>query len=349
MEFGMFHEFPPVPEKREAEAFAEALAQVEAADRWGLDAMWLAELHGAPDRSVLSAPLLIASAVAVKTKRIKIGIAVQVLPLCHPLRLAEEAATVDQLSRGRLIFGVGRSGVLRTYEDYGVPYEESRERFAETLEILERAWTRPSFSYEGKYYRFKNVTAAPKPYQQPYPPIRIAGTSADTFPRIGKRGLPVFVAVRHGSFSDLVPSIRAYREAYREAGHKGRGEVYLRVPAFVADSDSRAKTEARDSIMGFFRYQAALAKDSAARAGGPTAADRIRRAERLEKLTYEEALRNQILVGSPASFTARLREVEEELGLDGVLLELNCGGRIPHAGVINAIRLVCHEVMPRFH
>ena len=348
MEFGMFHEFPPVAEKREADAFAEALEQVEAADRWGLDAMWLAELHGAPDRSVLSSPLLIASAIAVKTKRIRIGIAVQVLPLCHPLRLAEEAATVDQLSRGRLIFGVGRSGVLRTYEDYGVSYEESRERFAETLEILQLAWTQPAFSYTGKYYRFDAVTAAPKPYTQPYPPIRIAGTSADTFPRIGRRGLPVFVAVRHGSFSDLVPNIRAYRDAWRDAGHAGRGQVYLRVPAYVADSDSRAKTEARDSIMGFFQYQAALAKDSAARAGGPTAADRIRRAERLEKLSYEEALKNQILIGSPHSFTARLREVEEELGLDGVLLELNCGGRIPHQGVMNAIRLVCREVMPRF-
>src|SRR6476661_6064062 len=149
MEFGMFHEFPSLPGRSESEAFDEAMEQVDAAERLGLDVMWLAELHFEPRRSVLSAPLSIASAIAARTRRMKMGIAVQVLPLCHPLRLAEEAATVDQLSHGRLIFGVGRSGVVRTYEDYGISYAESRERFAETLEVLKLAWTEPRFSYEG--------------------------------------------------------------------------------------------------------------------------------------------------------------------------------------------------------
>src|SRR6516164_2833816 len=90
--------------------------------------------------------------------------AVQVLPLSHPLRLAEEADTVDQLSHGRLIFGVGRSGVAQTYEAYGVSYAESRERFREILDIVERAWTEPSFSYDGAYHSFKNVAVVPKPY-----------------------------------------------------------------------------------------------------------------------------------------------------------------------------------------
>src|ERR1043166_6803780 len=134
MEFGMFHEFQCPAGRTEAQAFAESFAQVEAAERWGLDAMWLAELHGAATRSgvarprsVLAAPLNIASAIAARTERMKIGIAVQVLPLCHPLRLAEEAATVDQISHGRLIFGVGRSGVVSTYDAYQVPYDESRD------------------------------------------------------------------------------------------------------------------------------------------------------------------------------------------------------------------------------
>src|SRR6201993_4210164 len=138
MEFGMFHQFPALPGRAQQEAFAEGFEQIDAAERWGLDAMWLAELHFDPQRSVLSAPLSIASAVGARTERIKIGIAVQVLPLCHPLRLAEEAATVDPISGGRLIFGVGRSGLPRTYEAYGIPYAESRDRFAETLQIIER-------------------------------------------------------------------------------------------------------------------------------------------------------------------------------------------------------------------
>ena len=167
MEFGMFHEFQRSPGQTEAEAFAEAFAQVDAAERWGLDAMWLAELHVAPDRSVLAAPLTVAAAIAARTQRMKIGIAVQVLPLCHPLRLAEEAATVDHLSHGRLIFGVGRSGFPRTYEAYGIPYEESRERFAEVLEILRRAWSRSRRRCRGWWRRCGSPATAAGPASAP--------------------------------------------------------------------------------------------------------------------------------------------------------------------------------------
>src|SRR5213592_4899170 len=180
MEFGMFHEFPSMPGRGETEMFDESMAQVDAAERWGLDAMWLAEIHFAPERTYLSAPLPIASAIAARTRRMKIGIAVQVLPLCHPLQLAEEAATVDQISHGRLIFGVGRSGFARTYAHYGVPYAESRERFAETLEIVRRAWTSETFSYDGEHFHFHDTCVTPKPYQKPHPPIRVAATSPDT-------------------------------------------------------------------------------------------------------------------------------------------------------------------------
>ena len=101
MEIGVYHEFHCRPEQTPAEAFEEALAQIEAADRCGLDAIWLAEIHQQPRRSVLTAPLAVASAIAARTRRIKIGTGVQVLPLCHPLRLAEETATIDQMSKPR--------------------------------------------------------------------------------------------------------------------------------------------------------------------------------------------------------------------------------------------------------
>src|SRR5713101_5092985 len=274
MEFGMFHEFQCPKGRTEAEAFEESFAQVDAAERWGLHAMWLAELHTAPTRSVLSAPLNIASAIAARTKRIKIGTAVQVLPLCHPLRVAEEAATVDQISHGRLIFGVGRSGFPRTYEAYGVPYGESRERFAETLEILKRAWTEDSFSYEGKYYSFDNVKLTPKPFQKPWPEIRIAANSADTFPAIAKLGHGVFVAVRLGTLEELEPNITAYRKAWKEAGHPGEGKVFLRAPVYIAETDNAAREEPEESIMYFYRYLGERLEDSATRAGVRAVEDR---------------------------------------------------------------------------
>src|SRR5689334_18740391 len=213
-----------------------------------------AEIHVAPERSVCAAPLTIASAIAARTKNMKIGTGVQVLPLCHPLRLAEEAATVDHISHGRLIFGVGRSGFPRTYEAFGVPYGESRERFGEVLEIVKRAWTESSFSFQGKYYSFDKVHLVPKPHQKPHPPIRVAATSADTFAGIGKLGYPIFVAVRLGTLSELAPSIAAYREAFQAAGHPGQGEVFLRVPVYVARTYEQARSEPEESIMSFYRF-----------------------------------------------------------------------------------------------
>src|SRR3984957_2455083 len=165
MEFGIFHEFPSLPGCSDADSFAAAFEIVDGAEKWGLDAIWLAELHFDPERSILSSPMCIASAIAARTERMKIGVAVQVLPLCNPLRIAEEAATVDQISRGRLIFGVGRSGVAKTYEAYNVPYAQSRDRFAETLDIIEQAWANPTVSFSGQHFQFQDVRVTPRPFR----------------------------------------------------------------------------------------------------------------------------------------------------------------------------------------
>ena len=348
MEFGVFHEFQRPPGASEAEAFAQSFAVIDAAERQGLDVMWLAELHFAPERSVLASPLILAGALAERTRRMKIGTAVQVLPLCHPLRVAEEAATVDQLSQGRLIFGVGRSGFPRTYEAYGVPYAESRERFAETLEIVKRAWREERFSYHGKYFSYDNVAVVPKPWQKPHPPIRIAATSPDTFPAIGALGHAAFVAARIGTLSDLAPQVQSYREAYKAAGHPGPGEIYLRVPVYVAETDRRARDEPEESIMNFFRYIGDRLADSASRPGARTVEDRAARAQQLQTIDYDEALREKMIVGTPERVADRLTELREQLGINGILAELNPGGLIPHERVMNALRLLCEEVMPRF-
>src|SRR6202012_822367 len=254
MEFGMFHEFQRRPGQSEAEAFAESFGQVDEAEAAGLDVMWLAELHNAPERSVLAAPLSIAGAIATRTKRMQIGIAVPVFPLCHPLRIAEEASTVHHLSHGRLIFGVGRSGFPRTYQASGISYAESRERFAEVLEILKRAWTQETFSFHGQFYHFDDICLVPKPYQAPYPELRVAVNSPDTFQQSGEAGMPIFVATRLGDLNELVPNLRVYREAWAAAGHPGTGRVFLRVPVYVAATEQQAREEPRESIMYFYRY-----------------------------------------------------------------------------------------------
>ena len=342
MEFGWYHEFHrQVDQQSDADAFVQALDQVSDAERWGLDAIWLAEIHQQASRSVMTAPLTVASAIAARTSRIKIGTAVQVLPLCHPLRLAEETATVDQISRGRLLLGVGRSGNPRAYAAYGVPYSESRERFYETLEILKRAWSEPSFSYAGKYHSFTDARAVPRPYQQPHPPIRIAGASEDTFPVLGTLGYPLFVAVRSGALSGLAPDLHAYRDAYAKAGHKGKGEVYLRLSLHLADTDAQARDEAEPSMMQGYKALTTQLE------GSPNARRRAE-LEAVRSITYQEVLRDKVVVGSPELVTDRLLQLQEELQIDGILAELNFGSRIPSQMMMRSLRLLCEKVRPHF-
>jgi alkanesulfonate monooxygenase SsuD/methylene tetrahydromethanopterin reductase-like flavin-dependent oxidoreductase (luciferase family) len=342
MEFGWYHEFHrQVEQQSDADAFAQALDQVSDAERWGLDAIWLAEIHQQASRSVLTAPLTVASAIAARTSHIKIGTAVQVLPLSHPLRLAEETGTIDQISRGRLLVGVGRSGNPRSYAAYGVPYSESRERFYETLEILKRAWSQPSFSYEGKYHKFSEARAVPRPYQQPHPPIRIAGASEDTFPVLGALGYPLFVAVRSGSLAGLAPDLQAYRDAYQSAGHRGRGEVYLRLSMHIADTDVQALKEAELSMMQGYKALTTQLE------GSPNSRRRAE-LETVRLITYEQVLRDKVVVGSPERVTDRLLQLREELGIDGILAELNFGSRIPPQIMMRSLRLLCEKVRPHF-
>jgi alkanesulfonate monooxygenase SsuD/methylene tetrahydromethanopterin reductase-like flavin-dependent oxidoreductase (luciferase family) len=348
MEFGMFHEFRCAPGGAHDEAFANGFAEIDAAERMGLDVVWLGELHMDPARSVLSAPLAVASAVAMRTTRIRIGTAVQVLPLAHPVRIAEEAATVDQISRGRLIFGVGRSGLPRAYEAYGVPYAESQARFPEALALIKRAWTEPTFSYEGRFFSCKNVNLSPRPYQRPHPPVRVAANSADTFPVVGAQGDTVMVAGRVGPLKGLVPNIRAYREAYRTAGHDGRGAVYLRIPVYVAETERLAREEPEASIMAFYRALGARIEASAQSEGARAVERRAERGRGLQTITYEDALSDKLVVGTPARVVERLHELREVLDFDGILAELNCGGGMPAARVMNSLRMLCEEVLPRF-
>ena len=348
MEFGMFHEFQRVPGQTEEEAFADSFEQVDAAERYGLDVMWLAELHTAPERSVLAAPLTIATAIAARTKRMKIGTAVQVLPLCHPLQLAEEAATVDQISHGRLIYGVGRSGFPRVYQAYGVSYAESRDRFVEVLEILKRAWTQERFSFDGKYYHFHDVYLVPKPYQKPYPEIRVAATSPDTYPANGAQGNPIFCATRLGDLSELGPNLKAYREAWSAAGHPGNGQIFLRVPVYVAATEERARSEPEESVMHFYRYLGERIEESARLEGARAIENRAERGQRLQSIDYDTVLASKIIVGTPAQVVDRLGVLREELGLSGILAEMNCGSQIPHERVLTSLQLLCEEVIPKF-
>jgi alkanesulfonate monooxygenase SsuD/methylene tetrahydromethanopterin reductase-like flavin-dependent oxidoreductase (luciferase family) len=343
--FGLF-----VEEMRQgasqATAFRDIFETAERADALGIDCVWLGEIHFTPTRSVISASLQVASSIATRTRRLRVGTAVQVLPLNHPLRIAEEVATIDHISHGRFEFGIGRSGVVRTYDIYGIAYAESQARFREALEIIRTGWKGEPFSYEGEFYRIQNAIVTPRPFQDPHPPIRMATTSDETFPAAGRLGLPIFVGLRTTEIADLQEQLAPYREAWYQAGHPGTPSVYLRIPVYASPTERGAVEEPRESVAAFFARQTELARAAVGRAGAGPADRRRFQAERMAALTYEDILERKVVFGTSASVVAKLRRLREELELDGIVAELNPGGLIPPELETRSLQILAEEVLP---
>src|SRR5579859_6928350 len=220
MKFGLFYQLPCAPEQSEAARYNETVEQVILADEIGFDTAWLAELHFFRPFSIMPAPLIVATAIAQRTRRIRLGTGVSLLPFHHPLRHAAEAATVDILSGGRLDLGVGRGTIAVHFQGFNVSREESRERFEESLEIIQQAWTTESFSYKGKHYQVPETSVVPKPLQKPHPPLRIAANSPETAAFAGLKGYDVLVASPINPMPGFFDHVRSYRAALAKAGHQ---------------------------------------------------------------------------------------------------------------------------------
>ena len=332
----------------QADSFREVLDVADAGETWGLDVVWLAEMLVNPARSVMSAPLLVASAIVARTRRLRVGTAVQLLPLNHPLRVAGEVATLDHLSQGRFDFGIGRSGSPRSYDALGIPYAESPARFFEALEIILEAWKGEPFSHEGQFYRFSATTVTPRPYRTPHPPVRMAATTGETFPRVGRMGLPIFVGLRGMDVPELARHLREYREAWRAAGHPGDGDVCLRIPVYGGLTEAGAMEEPRETITYYFQRQADLTLAPLGRAGtGPTDR-RESQAQRLSTLSYEQVLSTKVAFGTAAGLVDRFTQLREELHLTGIAAELNPGGLLPVAQEMRSLQVLTQQVMPAF-
>ena len=341
MNFGMFTDFHVRGGNTQAESFDESFDQVMAAEKLGFDTVWLAEHHFSPERAVLASPMIVASAICAKTERIRIGLAVQVLPLTNPLRVAEEAATVDHISKGRFEFGIGRSGLTRYYQGYNVQYEESRPRFLEALAIITKAWNQEQFSYAGQFNSYENVTVVPKPLQQPHPPITVAVAGEDTFPLIGSMGHSIFVSMNTPK-EQLINRLAAYTKSRKEAGIEDPGGISIRVPVYVAETRDKAHSEPEESARHALAYAAQELSQTAASAEAAT------RMHRMANTPYSEILANRVLFGTPDELVERLNILQEELGINGIVMECNYGGRIPYTQVINSLRLLSEKVMPHF-
>jgi alkanesulfonate monooxygenase SsuD/methylene tetrahydromethanopterin reductase-like flavin-dependent oxidoreductase (luciferase family) len=343
MRFGFFDQLPRADWQSESQRYQDILAQIELGDELGFDTAWLGELHFIPSFSCLASPLMILAAAAQRTRRIRLGTAVTLLPLHNPVKMAEDAATLDVLSNGRLEFGIGRGATPVYFAGYNVPQEESRERFEESLEVILRAWTSERLSYEGKYFRVQDVRLTPQPVQKPYPPIRIAANSPDTFAIAGQLGLPIFAS----PLINPPDKLREYLDVHRTSLKNGaKQDVALAFPVHVADSRAQARTECESSLMHFFSMAGELVK--------PLATDPVRSyeayqqlQERIKHVTYDGIDRDVGIFGDPDYCVGRIHALREEFPMEEFIAYFNQGGLIDHATVRRSMELFAREVIPR--
>jgi alkanesulfonate monooxygenase SsuD/methylene tetrahydromethanopterin reductase-like flavin-dependent oxidoreductase (luciferase family) len=271
---------------------------------------------------------------------------VVLLPLQHPLRVAEDAATVDILSQGRLEVGVGRGAIAIHFQGFNVPVEESRERFEEALTIIERAWTQETCAFAGTYWQVPETAVVPKPLQTPHPPLRIAANSPETAAFAGAHGYPVFVASVINPFPKLPEQIDIYRRAFQAAGHTGKqADVAAMFPVYVADSAAHIRREIEASVMYYFRTvteQLRLGERDLSPSYGYLR--EVRR--RMEAMTWEEAEATMALYGSPEQCAQKLRDAHRRCGMDQVICWFNPGGMVPHRQVLASMQRFAEEVMP---
>ena len=254
MRFGTFYFFQAVPWLSHDEVVHRELEQMEWTEELGFDQIWLTEHHFI-DYGLAVDPGTLAAVAASRTRRVRIGLVAAILPFHHPLRLAEQTALVDIVSRGRLEVGFGRGNRPAEFRGYNVPQQENRDRFEEAVEIITQAWTQTEpFSYEGRFFTVRDTRVIPKPVQKPHPPVYQVCGSKESIEGTAARGWPMLNSVLRGNAEQqLLTNREAYVTAARKAG-RSEAEITSLLTRwgvsrqiYVAPTDAQAQAESKDA------------------------------------------------------------------------------------------------------
>jgi len=287
------------------DVYAHALERIEIMDRGGFDAVWLAE-HHFTTFSVCPSVHMLGTLAAARTKCLRIGTAVSLAALYHPLRLAEEVALLDMLSGGRVNWGAGRGFAPTEFNAFGVPIAESAARFREAVDIVLQAWTKERFSFEGAHFRFDSIEVLPKPLQRPHPPVWMAATSEPAIDWAASRGFSILMDP-HASMTELGIKRRRYSQRLAEAGYpeSGRDIPMARLIALApttAEAEAVARRGAQWLVDAYAGPQHQKALQTARSYAG--------------KEPVQHYVDDVILHGTPASVIEQIARLKEEIGLN---------------------------------
>lgn len=263
LRYGTFHELEVRGRSQEAEiaAFDNALAQVELADQLGYASSWFVEHHFTRGFSHSSAPELVLASITQRTKRIRLGFGVVLLPFAHPIRVVERIATLDILSGGRIDFGTGKGASPLEYQAFKRPFEQSRELWEDHLDtVLEimAADSREVTLEGGEYYEVPGVSVLPRVIQKPSPPVWVASTTLDGFLAAARRGLHLLCMPILKGIDALAEDIAEYKKCLAEHGFDpAERRIGIMLPWHVAETQAEAD-EAADAMLWYIRRQVNL-------------------------------------------------------------------------------------------
>jgi probable F420-dependent oxidoreductase len=333
MRFGLYSSIANPPRGDQIDrCIDEVIAEAQLAESVGFDSCFFGEHHQDAD-GFLPSPLIVATAVAARTRTLRVGTSVILLPLHHPVHLAEDAITLDLVSKGRLVIGVGIGYQPADFNAFAVPMDERLARFEESVEILRLCWAGEPFSFRGKHYTLEDVRIMPRPYQKNGPPLWIGASVAAAARRAG-RIADGFVGTPSTSLANATALTTEYVRATREAGRPAH-VVQMR-DAWVAKTRAEADAVYGPHVMTAYKYywDNKLAEFRSIPAGTP--------------FTLENLAPDRLILGDPETCVREFHRWREATGAQTFLLRFRHAhsGGPPHDRILEAIRLFGERVLP---
>ena len=333
MKFGIYSSIanPPRGENLDR-CVEEVIAEAQLAEEMGFDSCFFGEHHQDRD-GFLPSPLIVATAVAASTTRLKVGTSVILLPLHHPVRLAEDVVTLDIVSKGRIALGVGLGYQEADFKAFGIPMSERVGRFEESVEIIRKCWTGEPFSHHGKHFHLDDVQVLPKPYTQPAPPLWIGASSKAAVVRAGRLA-DTYVASSSADMELTCEQLDAYKEAAVAAGRVP--DFVLMRDAWVASTREEAEAVYGPEVMEAYKYYW--------HARNPN----FVKFESEADFNLANVAKDRIVIGEPEECIQDFLRWKEVTGADNFILRLRHAhsGGPPHEQIMGALKLFGEQVLP---
>jgi len=348
MKFSLFYLTTYFPEIHRSERglYAQILEQIDEGERIGLHSVWLAEHHFFDYGGHVPSIPVLGATIAARTTKMKIASGIAMIGLQDPIRVAEQFAMLDQLSGGRVIFGIGRGFQKCEFDAFQRNLDDSRIAFEEAHEVIRRAWTEERFSFDGKFTQVKNLRVIPKPLQKPMPPIYVACTfTPQSFQWTGAQGHNLMVVPYAAPDLAIVKqNVDLYRTALAGSGRSTGGDVICASHMYCAASAGKGKEEPRAALM---RYLARFSESTRDAQHSEAYAGYDGLSEALTKFDYDTFLYpNRVIFGDPDQCVERVRALEA-MGVTHVGLVIDFGG-LAREQILRSLERFRQYVIPKF-